>query len=163
MDKEKRTDIYMYNLINKFSHQSYKLRARELAFSHITPTQATMLILLHDLGPDATLFEISKRAGRATGAISVLLSLMEKKGLIKKFRDPSGTIRKRFELTNDGEINYNIAIKHVLVSKIFSALSDEEQKTFIKYMNKLINQISSLEKEMETPGDISAATAQETV
>ena len=163
MKQEKRIDIYMYNLINKFSHRSYKLRTRELALSHITPTQATMLILLHDLGPNATLFEISKRAGRTTGAISVLLSLMEKKGLIKKLRDPSGTIKKQFELTNKGHSSYNIAIKHRLIYKIFSVLSDEERKIFIQCMNKLINKMSRIEQRMKTPGDTIAATAEETV
>ena len=83
----KNSSKYAWHLIGKASHLLFWVRQKELTPYNIFPRQAYILSLLYNLDHKATLDELSRLTDRKTGTLSIIISRMERDGLIKKLRE----------------------------------------------------------------------------
>ena len=74
----------LWLLLGKTSHAINLARQTELGQYQIPISQAHVLRVIKDLGPKATLSEVSKQVERRLPVISVQTVSMEKNGLIKR-------------------------------------------------------------------------------
>ena len=131
-------DMYLWTLVARVRHQMLRARQKELAPYNITPRQAHVLRVIHDLGNRATLKDVSTYVFREIHSISAQTSRMEKKGFIKKIRDKPGTTTTRFELTEKGLEVYKSSMKRDSIRIIMSALSEEEREGLSLYLDKIL-------------------------
>lgn len=141
-------DSSLWVLLGMARHEMLKVRQKELSSYHITPRQANVLIIIHDLGEDATLTEISKHAYREIPSISVQISRMVEKGLLKKKRDTNGTNLMKFEITKKGLEIYNYAARRQLVHEIFSVISKEERLHLNSGLEKILKKSQEIYNRM---------------
>jgi DNA-binding MarR family transcriptional regulator len=137
----KGSSFYSRHLIGKLRHLTYKARQRELTPYHISPQQAHILLLIHDLGGKTTLTELANYVGRGVNTISEQMIKMENDGLVKKTREIPKSTLLSFELTEKGLDIYNRTNEsRVIDETIMSVLSHEERKQFNLMLEKLISQ-----------------------
>ena len=99
---------YSWHLIGKVSHLLFWVRQRELMPYNILPRQAYILFLLYNLDHKATLDELSRLTDRKTGTLSIIISRMERDGLVKKIRENPRSVLLKYELTEKGVAAYQM-------------------------------------------------------
>ena len=129
---------YSWHLIGKASHLLFWVRQRELTPYNILPRQAYILFLLYNLDHKATLAELSRLTDRKPGTLSIIISRMERDGLIKKLRENPRSVLLKYELTKKGIEAYKTSSKMKSEKAIFSVLSEEERQQLISIMEKVI-------------------------
>ncbi len=134
----------LFTLLGNTRHAMVAARQKELAPYHITPRQALILLIIHDLGNKATLTEISKQVYREVHTISVQISRMAEKGLLKKKRETPGTTLTSFEITEMGLRTYDFVAKRESTLAIMSVLSGKERKQLRLYLDKLLSKSQEL-------------------
>src|SRR5208283_6015825 len=105
---------------------------------NILPRQAYILFLLYNLDHKATLDELSRLTDRKTGTLSIIISRMERDGLVKKIRENPRSVLLKYELTEKGVAAYKTSSKMKSEKAIFSVLSEEERRQLISILEKVI-------------------------
>jgi DNA-binding MarR family transcriptional regulator len=130
---------YSRYLIGKARIVMFRARKKELAPYHISPRQANILYILHNLGHKATLLELSHHADRKINTISIQMTRMERDGLVTKTREiPNSTLLK-FELTEKGVDTYKNCKKLRSVKEIMSVLSKDKRNQLISMLETIIS------------------------
>jgi DNA-binding MarR family transcriptional regulator len=122
-------DIYkLFVLLRQTTDAIFKGREKELKKYGITPEQAAALIGIRAIGSEATPAEVSRWLFREPNSVSVLLSRMERQGLIQKSHDTHRRNLIRINLTEKGAAAYKHAIKLNSVRNIICALSKKKRE-----------------------------------
>jgi DNA-binding MarR family transcriptional regulator len=104
-----------------------RARKQELFKYNINRSQGSVLTIVHTLGNEATLAEISQMLFRKTNTVSEILSRMEKQGLVKRVKDLKERNRVRILLTEKGIKASHQASKRENIKRIMSCLTKEER------------------------------------
>ena len=139
--------------------QANNLIYRELEYElsqlgSATYSQASVLWVVKAIGEGATPAEISRWLVRQQHAISMLLSQMEKKGLVIKTKDLERKNWVRVTLTDKGEEALRQAQKSETIYRMVSCLSPEEQDCLKRHLLKLRGkalELSGIKQEMALP------------
>ena len=142
----KNSSKYAWHLIGKASHLLFWVRQNELTPYNILPRQAYILSLLYNLDHKATLDELSRLTDRKTGTLSIIISRMERDGLVTKLRENPRSVLLKYELTKKGIDAYKISSKLKSEKAIFSVLSGEERQQLISILEKVITRSEKIKK-----------------
>jgi len=128
-DQHSDNDYFIiWNMIRLISHAITRLRNDELAQYGITNQQSAMLWMVNRLGSKATPTEIARRLLREPASISNILARMEKQGLLSRVRDIKRYNQVRFELTEEGEKKFHLAMKRETMHKVISRLPGRQRR-----------------------------------
>lgn len=119
----------------------------ELADYEITYTQATVIgYLKQNTGRDTYQKDIEYNLGLNHSTVSLLLGRMAEKRLVSIEASPEDRRYKKVELTPEAfAISDRVRIKIAEISdKLFSGISDEQQKEINTLIKKMIQNINSL-------------------
>ena len=130
-------DYNLWALLAHVRHAMYKARQKELDRYNIRPRRAAVLFVIQAIGGMATPAEISRWLFREPHSISVLLSAMEKEGLVKKSKDFNRKNLIRVELTEKGHEAYNHSLKRTSVIEAISTLSEDERQQLASYLERI--------------------------
>ena len=117
----------------------FKARQKELNQYNISAIQADVLFTIQAFGDKVNPAEISRWLFREPHSVSELLNRMEKKGLIKKAKDPHRKNVVRVVLTEKGREAYYQSSKRDSIDKIMSSLSGEECQQLMSCLQTLQN------------------------
>jgi len=115
----------------------HRARQEELRQVGITASEAGVLFYAHALGNRATPAEISRCLFKRPHGISMLVSRMEREGLVKKVSDLDRKNLVRVELTEKGQEAYNYASKRAVIHRIISSLPEEERQQLSSNLERL--------------------------
>ncbi len=115
----------------------HRARQEELRQVGITVSEAGVLFYAHALGNRATPTEISRCLFKRPHGISMLVSRMEREGLVRKVHDLDRKNLVRVELTEKGQQAYNQASKRAVIHRIISSLSEEERQQLSSNLERL--------------------------
>jgi len=124
-------------LLNQARDAIFKTMVKELNGSRITVIEAAALFIIQAIGDEATPAEISRWMFREPHTVSVLLSRMERKGLIRKSNDLHRKNLVRVSLTEKGKEAYHKSTTRQSIHNALSALSKEELKQLGSYLARL--------------------------
>ena len=99
---------------------------RELKPHKISAGRATILFAIEALGDEATPSKIAEGIFREPHSISIMLSNLEKKGLVNKKRLPGQRNKTRVTLTKKGKELLKQLQQMLSVQEIMASLSDNE-------------------------------------
>jgi DNA-binding MarR family transcriptional regulator len=145
----------LWLLLRQANNLIYKAIENELRqLGSATYAQATVMWIVNAIGEQATPAEISRWLIREPHAISMLLSQMEKKGLVRKTKDLERKNMVRISLTDKGEEALRQAQKSETISKMMSFFSYEEQDCLREHLltlrNKALEELE-IKNEMALP------------
>ncbi len=116
----------------------HSARHEELWQGGITSNaEAGILFLVRDLGGRATPAEISRHLFKKSHGISMLISRMGKKGLVRKVKDLDRKNLVRVEMTEKGQKAFEYAAKLTSIHSIMSVLSKQERRQLDLVLRKL--------------------------
>ena len=130
---------YARYLLGRVRFFMTRARQHELRPYQISPRQAYILFILHNLGHSTTLNELAWQTDRKINTLSTNMTKMEKYGLVKKIRETPNSTHLRFELTEKGLDTYLKCNKEKSINDIMSVLSEEELKQLILMLEKMTN------------------------
>jgi len=130
---------YARYMIGKARLFMFRAREKELKPYNVSPRQANILYIIYNYRRQISLSELAWHSDRKINTLSILMTRMERDGLVKKIRKtPNSTILK-FELTKKGMDTYKRIIKSGSVKAIMSILSDQEQKQLVSMLERIVN------------------------
>ena len=132
-------DYNLWVLLAQARHAMFKVRQKELDQYNLRPRRAAVLFVVQAIGGHATPAEISRWLFREPHSISVLLSAMEKEGLVKKTKDLDKKNLIRVELTEKGLEAYEKSNQRGSIHEIISCLSEEEHQQLRAILQKLLD------------------------
>ena len=128
----------------------HKLAAEEMAKYDLNSPHAVYLTSLFDAGEDGiTAAQLGVRCGKNKADVSRMVSILEKKGLVKKVATGSNMYRAKLMLTDEGRL----AAQHVrqraavAVELAGSGLTEEERETFYRALELITENLQKLGKE----------------
>jgi DNA-binding MarR family transcriptional regulator len=100
--------------------------------------------------PDASAGEMAQRLGVSNGAVSQTLTRLERKGVIKKYKDPSLKNRVTAEFTASGReamarFEAEQASSRELFSNYLKGLSESERKIIESFLSRIEEFMQGLE------------------
>jgi len=117
----------------------WKARDKELRRYGLSVMKATVLFTIDALKHYTTPAEISRWIYRKPNSVSMLLSRMERDGLIEKVSDLDRKNLVRAVMTPKGEEVLLQASKRETIDRIMSCLSDDEAKRLYQSLEKIID------------------------
>ncbi len=130
-------DYALWLLLLKVRRCISKTREKELSLYDITPEQAGVLFIVQALNSQTTPAEISRLTFREPHTVSVLISRMEKKGLVRKVKDMDKKNMIRIVITEKGQEAYNQSSQRAPIHNIMSALSEAERQQLMSFLQTL--------------------------
>jgi len=137
-DGDKDYDLYLWFM--RARDLVFQAKEKELLEYDITPEQSAILFFTKMLGERAWPAEIARAVFRKRHTVSNIIDRMEKKKLIKKYKDPRYKNRLRISLTEKGEDCYNRALGRHSIRRVLSVLSERERKQFMRCLDKVSEQ-----------------------
>ena len=131
-------NVRAWYLLHEAQRQIYRATRTALKPLGISPEQANVLRKLKVADSVFTPSKLAHYELRERNSVSLLLSKMEKQGLIKKTNDLEGKNLVRISLTEKGAELCDIAEKKTRIAfEIFSCLSDEEYEQLTSLLQKI--------------------------
>ena len=130
-------DYALWLLLLKVRRCISKTREKELSAYDVTPEQAGVLFIVQALNSRTTPAEISRLTFREPHTVSVLISRMEKKGLVKKVKDMDKKNMIRIVITEKGQEAYNQSSQRTTIHNTMSALSEAERRQLTSLLRRL--------------------------
>ena len=126
----------MYILLDQVD--SIVTNAVELELKHLrlTQPQARVLTMLSREEKPATIDELAKWTLKEFNSVSTLINRMEKKGLIKKSKQP-GDQKTYISLTEKGSELYHNKVTERSIRLIFEKLTTQEKKQLESILKKM--------------------------
>jgi len=118
---------YLWLLIHRAWDVVSRARSRELRSYGMTYIQAGTISVIRMMG-NPTEAQVARWMYRRPQSISELLSRMEKAGLVTRMADTKRKNLVRVALTDKGERAYKKTLKRNSLNRVFSQLSEEEQR-----------------------------------
>lgn len=109
----------------------------ELEPLHLSPTAAGVLYLLEIAQEPMTPAKLSREMLREPHTMAMLITRMEKQGLVRRTKDMKRKNMIRVTLTEKGEQALQNVWGRTVVSRITSCLSKKERANLKAYLNKL--------------------------
>lgn len=116
-----------------------RIRQKELSQYGISPDQAALLQLVHNLGGTATPSQMSPLLLRERHSVHELIVRMERAGLLTKVEDPNRKHGVKVILTERGKQAYRQSKKREAIVRILAALSKEDRGRLKSYLSTLLN------------------------
>jgi DNA-binding MarR family transcriptional regulator len=138
-------DFDLWILLFQARDALHRARNKELRKYGISGIEAGALFYIKTIGDNATPVKLSKWLLREQHTVSTLLSRMEKKGLIKKVKDPIRNKGWLIILTDKGEQAYSQSAKREIFHAAMSPLTKSERIKFESYLRKVRNKAVMLE------------------
>ena len=134
--KKRDPDINLYILLDQVD--SIVTNAVELELKHLrlTQPQARVLTMLSREEKPATIDELAKWTLKEFNSVSTLINRMEKKGLIKKSKQP-GDQKTYISLTEKGSELYHNKVTERSIRLIFEKLTTQEKKQLESILKKM--------------------------
>jgi DNA-binding MarR family transcriptional regulator len=136
------SDHDIWVLLDQAHFAVTRSRLLELAQFNLTKEQAQVLYVLRIWGGSATMNQIASFTQRQRHSVSTLVNRMEKVGLVKKVKVPREKVYKVI-MTKKGKERYAKVTRHS-IEMVFSALSAEDKRQFVIYLNRLQKKARSL-------------------
>lgn len=130
----------LWQQIGRVNHAILLIRQQELRQLHIPVRQFHLLIAIRDLGPNATLSELSKRMERGQNVISEQTMRMETEGLIRRIKETPRSTLLKIEVTQKGLNLIRFGRESKIMSGVFSSISEKESKQLKSILNKILIQ-----------------------
>jgi DNA-binding MarR family transcriptional regulator len=129
-------DVNLYILLDQTD--GIITSAVELEIKHLkmTQPQARVLTMLSRQDKPATLDELANWTLKEFNSVSTLINRMEKKGLVKKSKQP-GDLKTYVSLTEKGSDLYHNKVTERSIHLIFEKLSAQEKKQMESALKKL--------------------------
>jgi DNA-binding MarR family transcriptional regulator len=121
-------DYNLWILLNHTRHAIYRARELELNQYGLTAEQGRLLYVVHVLGDAATPTEIAKHVFRVSHTISSLVDRMEKKGLVRREKDPRNKKIVRIALTATGHDLLGRVTERKSLHRIMEGLTETKRK-----------------------------------
>jgi DNA-binding MarR family transcriptional regulator len=119
------------------------LRQKELDKVGISASESAVLgfLILTEQLPDqkTTIVELTKWMVRSPNSVSELIKRMEKKGLIKKVRNPLKKTEVKLAITEKGREIRKQSLHRQVIQEILSSLNSEERQNFWITLGKIRN------------------------
>ncbi len=115
-------------LLSQANHFLTRVQDRELREIGASRMEFSVLFALDNIGPSATPNSISQWIGRTPHSTSMLLTRMEKNGLVTRKRDMNDKTRVRILPTDKGRKIYELAQGTHAVYKLISDIPRENQR-----------------------------------
>jgi DNA-binding MarR family transcriptional regulator len=109
--EEKNSSIYARLLLGRARHLMLKARQKELMPYSISPRQANVLFIIHNLGHKATLSELAEHTDRGNNTLSAQMTRMVRDGIVRRVRETPKSNMVSFELTDKGNEIYDYVKK----------------------------------------------------
>ena len=126
-----------WNIFSSVYRLIGRLWDNELKKFNFARTQALNLLIIKHLDKEATPYRISRFQIQEHNTVSDMLNRMEKKGLVKKIREPQGKSRVKVTLTKKGEKAYLQSLERESLLKVLSILSKKEIEQLRGLLEKL--------------------------
>ena len=117
----------LYLLIGRTRDAMHMVRGKECAQHGITPQQASVIHIIHDMGGEAKPTEISRWLHRKRHSTHTIIERMEKAGILKKIRDTNRKNGVKVILTDNGLDIYHRITKRELLSSIMANLPQSKR------------------------------------
>lgn len=137
-------------LISEIDRCWHKLAAEEMAKYELNSPHAVYLNTLYDASEEGiTAAQLGELCGKNKADVSRMVTILEKKGLVKKIAVGSNMYRAKLVLTEEGKQ----AAEHVreraavAVELAGGGLSDEERETFYKSLELITVNLQKLSKQ----------------
>ena len=132
-------DYALHSLLLLAARTALKAREKELNQYGLTPEQAGVLFIIHFTDNSPTPAEISRRTIREPHSVSGLISRMEKRGLVRKVKDPNRKNLVRVALTEKGLQAYHRSTGREPIHRIMSCLSEKERQQLRSLLEKILD------------------------
>ncbi len=147
----------IWALLYEASHMIYRLQLNELKALGLRPRQAVALLYLQNSDEPMTAAQMARLQLRGRNSISVLLTRMEKEGLITRTPDLKNRKRQRLLLTEKGQKTRKAIEGEKTIPTIFSALSETECQSLTSCLEKLLDRVDELHKSDDISRNIQVA------
>ena len=124
-------------LLSQANHFLSRVQARELREIGTSRMEYSVLYALDNIGSSATPNSISQLIGRTPHSTSMLLTRMEKGGLVTRNRDMNDKTRVRIVTTAKGQKIYELAQRTHAVYKLISAIPRENRRQLASNLEAL--------------------------
>jgi len=130
-------DYNVWLLLRSATDAVAKARGKELEKLEISRVQSGVLFLIQTLGEEATPSKISRWMLRTRHSVSELINRMKKDGLLIKVKDLRKKNQVRVMLTEKGQQIYEETKKRESITRIMSALTDDERQQLKSYLETI--------------------------
>jgi DNA-binding MarR family transcriptional regulator len=136
-------DFNLWIMMSQAVDASLTIRQKELDKFGISAPESAVLgfLLLSEQLPDqkTTIVELTKWMVRSPNSISELIKRMEKKGLIKKVRNPIKKTEVKLAITEKGREIHKQSLNRKVIHEILSSLNNEDRQNFWIILGKVRN------------------------
>jgi DNA-binding MarR family transcriptional regulator len=148
---EQKTDVLNENLLNDYSAwglfadtMEYIARARTMELNRygLTREQSHVLRILYEEGHPLTLNEIAVRVLRKHNSVSLIIRRMERNRLVNRTRNPN-TREYQISISEKGRDMFE-KMPTNSVKMAFSALSEEEKRLLVSFLEKLYRKVHTM-------------------
>ena len=136
IQKKNDRDINLYILLDQVDSIVTNAVELELKHLHLTQPQTRVLTMLSREDKPATIDELAKWTLKEFNSVSTLINRMEKKGLVKKSKQP-GELKTYISLTEKGNDLYHKKVTERSIHQIFEKLSSKEKEDLDTILKKL--------------------------
>ena len=131
-------DHELYLLFTKARYLTFRAREKELQRYELSPEQAQVLLVVHEMEGRVTPAELSRLLLRQPHSVSALINRMQEKGLVKKVKDLERRNMVRVTLTKKGEEAYWLTCKRGPIHRIMGSLNESERESFQECLDKIM-------------------------
>jgi DNA-binding MarR family transcriptional regulator len=129
--------------LNITTHSMLGVREKDLARYNVSNMESAILNAAYEIGYGATPAQITRKVETLKPhSVSELLTLMEQKGLIVKYKDLPKKNLVRIELTEKGLQTHLKTARRESIHRMFSSLTDEEKNSLENILNTLKDEAS---------------------
>ncbi|MCR4393532.1 MAG: winged helix DNA-binding protein [Dehalococcoidales bacterium] len=136
IQKKNDPDINLYILLDQVSSIITSAVELELRHLRLTQPQVRILTMLSREDKPATIDELAKWTFKEFNSVSTLINRMEKKGLVKKTKQPDDP-KTYVSLTEKGSNLYHHQVTERSIHLIFGKLTEEEKNHLESTLKKL--------------------------
>jgi DNA-binding MarR family transcriptional regulator len=122
-------------MIHRFA-QSRMSKSKQ--FEKLSGPRVGVLFIVHEAG-SIRMGDLATKLSLAPRTVTDLVDGLERDGFLKRVPDPSDRRAMRLELTQSTKNNFGKiqALRKAFVNEVFSVLTPEEQKQFVKILKKI--------------------------
>ena len=135
--------------ISEISRCWHKLAAEEMAKYELNSSHAVYLTTLYNCADGVTAVKLGELCGKDKADVSRMVSILEKKGLVRKEATGTNLYRAKLCLTEEGK---NAAEQvqrraELAVSLAGSGLTDDDREIFYRCLEQITTNLQTLSKE----------------
>jgi len=130
--------FYLWTLIRHLDDAMVRARNKELNIYGLSVSQSAMLILVKQLGSNATAAEIARSQLREPAAVTNILKRMEKDGLVGRVKNTNYKNQVNYVLKEKGEKAFRNVMKSGTIARIMSQVPEDQLAQLEECINVLL-------------------------